>query len=81
MSSSESSSNYVDIFTPRFRKLIIPLNNGHEMSVTFTEQEDGMWAAVLPDSAMAQMQSDFVKMFIKDGFRLDNNKFLEIREV
>jgi len=80
MSSSESSSNSVNIFTPRYRKLIIPLNGGHEMSVTFTEQEDGRWAAVLPDEAMTQMKGDFVKMFTEDGFRLDHDKFLEIRE-
>jgi len=80
MSSSESSSNSISIFTPRRRKLIIPLSGGHEMSVTFTEQENGMWAAVLPEESLTQMKSDFVKMYEVDRFRLDDHKFLEIRE-
>ena len=79
--SSESSLTTVNIFTPKYRKLIIPLSGGHEMSVTFTELEDGQWAAVLPDSAMTQMKQDFVKMYKDSGFRLDSDKFLEIREV
>ena len=81
MSTSESSSNSVSVFTPKHRKLIIPLNGGHEMSVMFTEQEDGNWAAVLPEEALTKMKLDFVKMFAEDGFRLDGDKFIEIREV
>ena len=81
MSTSESSSSAVNIHTPTFCKLIIPLNGGHEMSIMFTEQEDGQWAAVLPSETMSRMKADFIKMFAEDGFRLDSDKFIEIREV
>ena len=81
MSTSESSSSAVNIHTPKYCKLIIPLNGGHEMSIMFTEQEDGQWTAVLPGDTMSKMKADFVKMFTKDGFRLDGDKFIEIREV
>lgn len=81
MSTSESSSSAINIVTPVYRKLIIPLNGGHEMSILFTEQEDGSWAAVLPEEAMTKMKLDFVQMFTEGGFRLDGDKFIEIREV
>ena len=80
MSTSESSSSTIDIVTPVYRKLIIPLNGGHEMSILFTKMDDN-WAAVLPDDAMTKMKLDFVQMFTEGGFRLDGDKFIEIREV
>ena len=80
MGSSTSSSESAEVFTPGYRKLIIPLNEGREMSIRFTEQEDGNWVAVLPTNAIEDMMRDFPVMFSTGGLKLDSTKPLEIRK-
>ena len=80
MSDSITSTAPVNVFTPRACKFIVPLEGGKEMSMRFTETEDGNWVAALPDAAMMQLKTDLVAMFSSGDFRLDSTKPLEIRE-
>jgi hypothetical protein len=75
-----SSPETVNVITPKYRKLIIPINEGREMSVRFTEQEDGNWVAVLPTNAINDMMKDLPVMFGTGGMKLDSARPLEIRE-
>jgi hypothetical protein len=80
MGSSVSSSESAEVITPKYRKLIIPINDGREMSIRFTEHEDGNWIAVLPPNAMDDMMKDFPVMFSTGGMKLDSDRAIEIRE-